>query len=108
MPTLKELRDKRQKLEEELKFVDAAINQKLSYMIVRCENIDCLRGYEIRELAYKEVHTFEEECGYGGSGRYWINGHWICPQCQHKNDVKKKSEVEELKHLFAFVEVIKK
>jgi hypothetical protein len=105
-PTLAELEAKKQDLQDQLNLVYKAINDKLSHTLVRCGNIDCLRGWEIRELTYIDQQTHEEECGYGGSYRTWHEGQWICPKCQCRNRLYDKPEIEKLSHLFKDTEIV--
>jgi hypothetical protein len=104
-PTIKALREQKATLEDQLKVVNSAITEKLSQTVVRCENIDCLRGWEIRELTYIDQQTCEEECGYGGSYRVWHEEQWICPKCTYLNRLNNKPEINELKDCFGSKEI---
>lgn len=105
---LKKLREQKQKLEDQIKSVDAAIAETLAETVIRCGNTNCLTLYKIRELDYIDEQTYEDELGYGGSYRVWHEGQWICPKCNYRNRLYKQPEINNLKHLFKSSTITKK
>lgn len=106
--TIQDLRNEKAVLLKQVAELDAKINRRLSQTVVKCSNKECSRGYEIRELVYRQTYWYEEPHGCTGGDTWRMNeGQWECPSCKTIMRLYDKPDIVALKHLFKSVEDIK-
>lgn len=99
--TLDQLREKRNKICDELTEINKQIDAKLAATVVRCPNKDCSRGYEIRELDYIQTHWYDPPSGCTDGDRWYAGeGQWKCPVCGKVTRLYDKPDITALKRYF--------